>query len=66
MEIKRKPISDTDDAGNPTVTFDSEHTVADIVRWIQSADWCDDFLTLMEMDAGENNPCAVTFYSCNE
>ena len=33
-EIKTDPITCVDDEGNDVVCFNSEHTLADIVRWI--------------------------------
>ena len=33
-EIKRPPIITYDAAGNELATFDADHTLADIARWV--------------------------------
>jgi len=33
-EVKRDPIISTDDTGNELATFDADHSLSDIARWI--------------------------------
>lgn len=33
-EIKRDPIYGVNESGDDTVTFDEQHTLSDIARWI--------------------------------
>lgn len=68
-EIMREPIVGVDDNGDETVTFDVNHTVADIVRWIKAASWRDDFVTLfadlpasVRVKPGERSDFAAGFF----
>ena len=46
-EIMTPPIVGEDHNGDPTYTFTSDHSIADIARWIISENWFDELLDIM-------------------
>ena len=54
-EIKSLPVITTDENGDDIVSFNAEHTFADIARWIYSQGGAEDMIfILMEMVGAED------------
>lgn len=55
-EVMTPPIIAVDENGDPTYTFTSAHTLADVARWIVSEGGAEDVTYLLQQMIVKENP----------